>query len=283
MTFNWKRYSLIAANIAVGIYLILAMTAFNKPDMTGRICTQVDIDINESKVKGFLNADEIKTILVRANLYPLGKQLTTVDIREIEETLTKNPFIENTQCHMTQSGHVHISLTQHMPILRILADNGDSYYIDNSGKVMNGTRLTTDVVVATGHITKKYATKVLAPIGNHIVSDKFWHNQIVQINVLPDNSIELVPRVGEHIIYLGKPENIAEKLARMEKFYKYGLNKVGWNKYSRISVEFCNQIICKKKDSHPHTRPVAPAPAKQEPQTATPEQQAETQPAAGQQ
>lgn len=283
MTFNWKRYSLIAANIAVGIYLTLAMTAFNKPDMTGKICTQVKIDINESVVKGFLNADEIKTILVRANLYPLGKQLASVDIREIEETLIKNPFIENAQCYKTPSGHVHISLAQHMPILRILADNGENYYIDNSGKVMNGTRLTTDVVVATGHITKKYATKVLAHIGNRIVNDKFWHNQIVQINVLQDNSIELVPRVGEHIIYLGQPENIAEKLARMEKFYKYGLNKVGWNKYSRISVEFGNQIICKKKDSHPHNHHIAAVPAIQKAQTDTPEQQTEKQTAKRQQ
>jgi cell division protein FtsQ len=32
----------------------------------------------------------------------------------------------------------------------------------------------------------------------------------------------------------------------MRKFYLYGLNKAGWNKYSYINVEFDNQIICKK-------------------------------------
>lgn len=35
----------------------------------------------------------------------------------------------------------------------------------------------------------------------------------------------------------------------MRKFYLYGLNKAGWNKYSYISVEFDNQIICKKVKS----------------------------------
>ena len=43
------------------------------------------------------------------------------------------------------------------------------------------------------------------------------------------------------------PNNVADKLERLKTFYKKALNKVGWNKYSRISLEFNNQIICTKK------------------------------------
>jgi len=57
----------------------------------------------------------------------------------------------------------------------------------------------------------------------------------------------MVPRVGEHIIYLGRPDHIERKLDRLEKFYRYGLSKAGWNKYSYINLEFDNQIICKRK------------------------------------
>jgi len=32
----------------------------------------------------------------------------------------------------------------------------------------------------------------------------------------------------------------------MKEFYTEGLNKVGWNKYSQISLKYNNQIICKK-------------------------------------
>jgi cell division protein FtsQ len=42
------------------------------------------------------------------------------------------------------------------------------------------------------------------------------------------------------------PTGMDKKLERMRKFYLYGLNKAGWNKYSSISVEFDNQIICKR-------------------------------------
>ena len=67
--------------------------------------------------------------------------------------------------------------------------------------------------------------------------------------MLDDGTMELVPRVGDHIIYIGMPTGINRKLERMRKFYLYGLNKAGWNKYSYISVEFDNQIICKKVKS----------------------------------
>jgi cell division protein FtsQ len=69
-----------------------------------------------------------------------------------------------------------------------------------------------------------------------------------------------VPRVGDHIIYIGQlPESkyiatrqqlindfVNKKMDRLRKFYKYGLSQAGWNKYSYINIEFDNQIICKK-------------------------------------
>jgi cell division protein FtsQ len=68
--------------------------------------------------------------------------------------------------------------------------------------------------------------------------------------VLPDQNIELVPRVGDHLVYLGKNgRTLKIKLARLKEFYKKGLNRVGWNKYSRINLEFSNQIICTKLES----------------------------------
>ena len=93
------------------------------------------------------------------------------------------------------------------------------------------------------------------------MNDDFWKNQIVQINILPDLGVELVPRVGEHVVYIGQlpyandkikrkeliKEFIRNKTERLEMFYKYGLNKAGWNKYYYINIEFDNQIICKKK------------------------------------
>ncbi len=246
MKLDWKRYLVIAMNMLAAVYLLLAVTAFNKPDDAVTVCSKVKIDIRDNIVDGFLNTDEIKSILQRNKIYPLGKSMQEVNVRKMEEVLQQSPFVDKVQCYKTQGGQVCISLTQRMPLIRVKADNGDDYYLDSRGGIMPYTRYVTDLVIATGHIDRKYAQRVLTPIGNYIVKNKFWQNQIVQLNVLPDGSVEMVPRVGEHIVYLGHPHHVDKKLNRLEKFYKYGLNRVGWNKYSYISLEFDNQIICKK-------------------------------------
>ena len=250
---NWKKTAIIVIDVALAVYLLLAITAFNKPDGKDMVCNKVRIDIKDGVVDGFLNVDEIKSILVRHKIYPLAKPMESIDIRQIEETLCSSPFVNEAQCYKTQSGHVCIELTQRMPVVRIKAANGDDYYIDNNGGVMPNVKYCSDIIIATGNISRKYAQKVLTGVGDIILADKFWQNQIVQINVLPDETLEMVPRVGEHIIYLGEPAEIKEKLTRVEKFYRYGLSQAGWNKYSYINVAFDNQIICKKKQQNNST------------------------------
>ena len=103
-----------------------------------------------------------------------------------------------------------------------------------------------DLVVATGDITPQYARQNLTRLGRLIQDNPFWNHQIQQIHVLENGEVELVPRVGEHTILWGRPTNVEDKLGRMKEFYTEGLNKVGWNKYSQISLKYNNQIICKK-------------------------------------
>lgn len=245
MTINWKKSMIVVCDIAIATYLLLAVTAFNKPD-AATSCSEVKIDIKAGRVEGFLNASEVKNILSKDKLYPLSKSMSTINPRQIEEALEKSPFVENAECHKTINGHVCISIQQRIPVIRVMNANGESYYIDTHGNIMPEARYVNDLIIATGSITKKYAQSVLTRVSNHIMADDFWKNQVVQINILDNGTMELVPRVGDHIIYLGIPNHIDQKLERLRKFYLYGLNKAGWNKYNYINVEFDNQIICKR-------------------------------------
>ena len=53
MTFNWKKPIIILTDIALAVYLLLAITAFNQPDDQKAVCTQVDIIIEDGVVDGF--------------------------------------------------------------------------------------------------------------------------------------------------------------------------------------------------------------------------------------
>lgn len=244
---NWKKIGILTADIILSVYLVLAITAFNCPDDQDAVCREVKINITDGTGNGFLNVNEVKMQLQHAKIYPLGDRMSDVCTRQIEETLLKSPLVDRVECYKTHSGDVFINLTQRTAVMRIMANNGESYYIDNLGAIIPSKNNSTDLIVATGDIKQKYAQTALKQFGLLLLDDPFWHSQIEQINVLPDGSVEMIPRVGDHIVYLGQPTHLKEKLTRLEKFYRYGLSKAGWNKYSYINIEFNNQIICKRR------------------------------------
>ena len=265
MRIHWKKALVITTDILLAGYLVLAFTAFNKPDESQRLCTRVNIDIQDKATNGFINAQEIKNRLEKEHLYPLSQPMRNVSLREMEELLKASPFVKTAECYKTEGGTVNITLTQRMPVVRVKASNGDDYYLDDKDCIMPNSHYTSDLIIATGDISKPFATQYLSPMSKAIMANPLWSNQIEQINVLPDKTIELVPRVGHHIVGLGAiPYNkykskrnavvtafIEKKLNRLEKFYRYGLSQAGWNRYSYINLAFDNQIICKRRDGKP--------------------------------
>lgn len=125
---------------------------------------------------------------------------------------------------------------------------------------MPNSKYVSDLIIVTGEVSRTFARRYISILARVIMADDFWRNNIVQINVQHDLGIEIVPRVGDHIVFLGylplsakqseRDEEVTvfvrEKLKRLRNFYRYGLSVAGWNKYQRIDIQYDNQIICKK-------------------------------------
>ena len=290
MKTSWSKILFIVSDVALAVYIVVAFASFDRKGDNKAKCDKVNIEIADNATNGFLDTKVIRQRLLKAGIYPIGQPLNDVDTRRIEETLRKSPFVQTAECYKTEGGHVYISVTQRMPVIRIKADNGDDYYVDDNDCIMPKTNYTSDLIIATGNISRRYATNYISPLGKAIMSNDLWKNLIEQINVTPDRGIELVPRIGDHVVYIGQlPDTknrqehekaigqfMERKMTRLEKFYKYGLSQVGWNKYSYINIEFDNQIICKKAGYTIHQQePVetdeVPAPATPGETDATPQ------------
>lgn len=268
---KWKKALLVIANLVLGTYLVFAFTVFNKPDETMRVCTKANISIDDERTGGFIDAQEISKRLKQADMFPLGKQMQHINARNIEEMLKRSAFVKTAECYKTEDGQVFISISQLTPVVRVKAENGDDYYLDDKDCIMPNSAYTSDLVIATGNISRTFAVKYLSPLAKAIMANDLWHNMVEQINVLPNADIEIVPRIGDHIVCLGPlPEAATKgkrqqlindfvntKFTRLEKFYRYGLSQAGWNKYDYINIEFDNQIICKR---HSDTRRPTPTP-----------------------
>lgn len=242
-----KKILLSAVLLLIAAYLLAAITAFNRKPAS-QVCNDVQLVIKDSVYAGFITKKEVISLLKEKKLSPIGQKLSAIQTGKLEKELAKHPLIDRVECYKTPSGKVCVEVSQRIPVLRIMSANGDNYYLDNKGTVMPlSAKCVAHLAVATGKIDRAFATKTLYPFGMYLQKDPFWDAQIEQIHVLPDKTVELVPRVGDHLIFLGRLDGYERKLKRVKAFYEKALNQVGWNKYSRISVEFDNQVICTKK------------------------------------
>ncbi len=263
LNINWKKTLLVTFDVLIAVYLVMAVTSWNTPSREGEVCTKVVINVADENVNGFLNSAEVKTLLERAGLYPLSQSMQDINPRQIEQALRGMPFVKTAQCYATEDDHVCITITQRTPIIRVKSMTGEDYYIDDNGGVMPNSQYTSDMIIATGNISKYYACRYVYLLAQKLMSDELWRNQIEQINVLPDKTIELVPRVGNHVINIGQlppgsnttahreavDDFVTKQLHRLELFYKEGLKYAGWEKYDYINLEYSNQIVCRRREN----------------------------------
>ena len=244
----WKHLFLTLLILVIIAYLTMSVTVINRKD-DGMVCKDIELIVKDSLFTGFLTNKEVVSILKARGISPVGKEMNGIYTDSIEKVLANHPLIDNAECYKTPGGKLFIEIYQRIPLLRVMSANGDNYYIDNKGEIIpSDARCVARKIIVTGNVEKSFACTKLYNFGLFLQDNPFWNSQIEQINVLPKGNIELVPRVGDHIIYLGKLNNYEEKLERLKTFYKNGLNEIGWNKYSRVNIEFNNQIVCTQRD-----------------------------------
>lgn len=226
----------------VSCYIVAAVTMFNRKP-TDEICKGMILNVENRAGYDFVSENDIENMLKSEHLFPTEMPVDSVNVRKLEECIAQHPFVRDVECYLTSGSKVAVDIRQRIPIMRIMSDNGDNYYIDNKGDIMSQTNQPVHVAVATGNIDRKFAQEELFELGKYLQSDPFWHAQVEQINVTPQKELEIVPRVGNHILFLGKAKDFDEKFRKLQTFYKKVLNQIGWNKYQRISIEFKNQII----------------------------------------
>ncbi len=243
-----KRIFLTLLMLLILVYLALAVSVLNdKPK--AMVCSGLKLDIKDSIYAGFIKQKEVSQLLKKHGLDPVGKRMDEINTQHIEDQLASHPLIDGVECYTTPSGLLRIEVSQRIPLLRVMDVGGNNYFVDTKGRKMaSGAQCVARLPIATGHVSQQMACRELYQFADFLMNDDFWNAQIEQIHVLKGGDVELVPRVGNHLIYMGQLKGYERKLARLKGFYRKGLNKVGWNKYSRISVEFSNQIICTRRE-----------------------------------
>lgn len=238
---------IVFKSLAVGLvltYLVFSLMAFRVDDRDIK-CNDLAITIH-GKLQ-LLTEDEIHGVLNDIQLHPIGSSLNELYTNEIERFLEQNPMVKSARCFHTPDGQASLDLYLREPLF--LVSGKENYYVDTEKKIMpvRVSRLAY-VPLITGRVTRTMATGELFDFVNFIVKDPFWNAQIAQIHVRNDLKVELVPRVGDAIILLGKLEQYQEKLNKVLRLYTEGFNVMGWDNYSLLDLQYNDQIVATKKN-----------------------------------
>ena len=237
---------LVAALLLV--YLAFSVAFINPKIDRDKECSSVQIKIMETTGASYLSVPQIEALLGKAHIQLMGQKMEEIQAAFIEKTLEENKLIKNAEVYKTIDGTVMIRVYQRIPILRVMSEKGN-YYVDAEGQIMPvPSDYAAYVPLATGAISNEYAMNQLYDFAEFLRKNKSWNAQIKQIHVLPNLDVELTPRKGNHTFVLGKIENYRENLNKLTLFYEKGLDKVGWDRYSRINLKYKNQVVCTKRE-----------------------------------
>lgn len=265
-----KKIAFITLWSALIIGLLVSMGFVNK-EQDSLLCKSIDIKVNQDDDLYFLDKMDIAQLIFKRGDSIINQPKSTVNIPAIKQALNSHSDIANAEVYITIDGRLKVAVKQRKPVLRVFNLTGDSYYLDNEGKLMPlSDKYTAKVLVANGNIPEGYATSYkysiaeiskdkekkkntmldeLYAMATYIDADEFWKAQVQQIYINADNDMEIVPIVGNQKIIFGDTASMDEKFKKLLIFYQQGLNTTGWwDKYSIINLKFKSQIVCTKKE-----------------------------------
>ena len=247
----WK-YILISLCWLVSLGGLVVLMSFIEIKKAELICKDVKVYIPGNQY--FIDKEEIDNILQIKNHQLIGHSLESINIQALESKLKANPFIESAKVYSDMDGIIWVEITQRQPILRIMNQADQDFYVDQHGlKIPLSDNFTARVLAANGFIDEPFSGKIdtlhtelareIFATADYIRKDSLWDAQIGQIYVDQDHEIELIPRVGNQRILLGNADSLDAKFRNLLAFYKKALPQVGWDAYKTINIKYANQVI----------------------------------------
>lgn len=239
------RITLLCLGIAIPVLYLLFVFAFIPRQEDTPVCQEIEIVIADSGQRKFADPSTLLNRIKQSGLYPVGKTMDEISTQAIEDCILDYPIVREAVCYKTKTGKVCVDVWQRIPVLRVAT--GENYFVDDERKIMpDMPSVAAYVPIVTGRVSKPFVQGEMFDFVQYIEDDSFWSAQIEQIHIVSQDRIELVPRIGNHIILLGSLENYDKKLRKLKSFYTKAMNKTGWTPYKEIDLRFHGQVVCRK-------------------------------------
>lgn len=247
---NIKRELKIGA-VLVAVFGLIAFTERMKGEIAVR---DIQIRIDNIHENHYVEEQDVVNLMQVNQENIRGASIEKLNFKAIEKRIKVDPYIQDAELYSDLKGNLTVNVELRRPIARIVRNDGPDGYVAEDGTIMPvSEKFTSRVILLSGpfvrqllrqqnmHETEegKQIMEMLATIND----DDFWKAQITELEIDNKARIVLFPQVGDEKIEFGRPDNLEVKFRKLRIFYKEVLPRVGWNKYSRVNLEYEGQIV----------------------------------------
>ncbi|MBE9489060.1 MAG: hypothetical protein IMY67_02095 [Bacteroidetes bacterium] len=239
MRVNWNYIKVL-----VLVVLVTFMFAFSSIRNAERNVTDFKVNfIGEDNL--YITYQSVNKLLIQneQDLTKVAKEI--LDLNVLETALNSNPMIKTAQVYLTVNGEVRADVVQRKPIARV--STNASYYIDDEGLFMPlSSNRSARIPLVTGYVEKNNLSN-LFKIASKVNNDEFLKTHIIEIHQGSKGTITLKTRVTNFEILVGNLDNLDKKINNLKAFYQKAKKDKTLNKYSKVNLQFDNQVVCTKK------------------------------------
>jgi len=245
---------------------VVVLLGFINIEQSDRPVRKISINITYGKADKLITISDIDSLLRKSRGELKGKPLGIINTAAIANLIRTQAYVSNVDVYETNEGYLNIDISQREPILRIVNQYQEGFYLDRDGNPLPlNSNYPAHVLVANGFIKDSFIKNTrlrvslsddpnrqdslltgLFKLAVFLTGDPYFRTAIDQIYVNEWQEVELIPRKGNHVVLLGDTEDMEGKLKKLFIFYTKGLNEIGWNKYQIINIKYKNQVVCSK-------------------------------------
>ncbi len=223
--------------------LVIFLFAFASGRNNARIISEPNVKfVGENNL--FITSKAVSKLLIQnyGGVKNVAKE--TLALNELENALKSNPMIKAAEVYVAVDGTLNADIEQKTPVARV--STNASYYIDDDGLFMPLSRnYSARVPLVTGYVEKNNLKNVYQ-VARKIRSDDFLTKHVFEIHQNQDNYLFLKLRKCDFIVQLGEIEALDKKINNLKAFYKKALKDKTLQNYSKVNLQFDNQVICTK-------------------------------------
>ena len=251
-----KTYGWIAVAVIIAVLAISAVSSREH----AHVATVAPIVLPLPNGSSLVTPGQLLEQLAASFTKPMDElSLQEIDIKRVEEVIEAQAFVASADAFVDDDLQLNIIVKQRVPLLRVIAESGQNYYLDEDGiRMPLSNNHTARVPVVTGNVMLWSDTfmeepdnqlRQLVDFTRYLREDEFLSALIEQVYINNNGEWILAPKVGDQIIHLGRygVEVTSERMQRLKTFYREGLPYEGWRKYKSFDLRYNDQVVARKR------------------------------------